>query len=594
MILFQKVFGLLSKKEKNTSCLIFGLMLIGMSLEMLSIGLIIPIISLLSQQELVENNYPFLKVIIEQFGSPEYEQIIIGAMIILALVYLVKNLFLAGLVWFQNRFVFGIQANHTQRLFKLYLKQPYTFHLQHNSAQLIRNVQVEIGLFASNVIKPLLQLITEVLVFIGLCALMLSIELVGTIIIVIVMSIAAWAYQFVTKKYVTQWGIKRQYHDGKRFQHIHQGLGGVKDVILLGREQDFIEQYNKHTKVSVKIYELQNTIMQMPRLWLELLSVLALTSLVLGLLAQGKNMNQILPVLGLFAAAAFRIMPSISRMLGSLQLLRYANPVLNMLYNELKLSNSNKLVQSRCQNFVFNKSFEMKKNSYRYPGVSEDVLKNISICIKKGQTVGIVGHTGSGKSTFVDIILGLLSPQNGDILIDGKDVRKNIRSWQDKIGYVPQSIYLTDDTIKKNIAFGLPEEQIDIHTIKNALDSAQLSKFIDELDNGINTVVGERGIRLSGGQRQRIGIARALYHQPEVLVLDEATSSLDGVTENAVMEVINNLSKKITVIMVAHRLTTVRECDVIYLMENGEIVDSGQYTELINRNEKFKAMANSY
>lgn len=565
-------------------------MIIGMFLEMLGVSLVIPIITLLTQDSILEEN-SYISGFLSYIGNPSKEQLIMFLMLALVLIYLIKNLFLAFLAWMQTHFAFGLQVSLSQRLFSLYLHQPYTFHLQHNSAQLIRNVQVEVSLFAANAVSPIMNLLTEILVLIGLIALMLMVEPLGTVIVIMILGLSAWGFQYFTKDRITRWGEVRQYHDGMRIQHLHQGLGGAKDVKLLGREKDFLNQFGIHTAESARVNQFQATLKQIPRLWLELLGVIGLTVLVISMLLQNKLIAEILPILGLFTAIAFRLMPSVNRILSAIQQLQYGIPVIQTLNGELNLDELDKAQMAIKKQLIFNNELKINNVSYCYPGKMTAAVNQVSLVIKRGQTVGLVGYTGSGKSTMVDVILGLLSPESGDITIDDQSIKENMRSWQDKIGYVPQTIYLTDDSIRRNVAFGLANEQIDDSLVLAAIEAAQLIEFINELPEGLDAVVGERGIRLSGGQRQRIGIARALYHEPEVLVLDEATSSLDGITESAVMDVINKLSKKITIIMVAHRLTTVRECDEIYLMDRGEIVDNGKYNDLVSRNESFRTMA---
>jgi ABC-type multidrug transport system fused ATPase/permease subunit len=313
----------------------------------------------------------------------------------------------------------------------------------------------------------------------------------------------------------------------------------------------------------------------MPKIWLEFVAVIALAVLVIAILFQNKDYGTILPTLGLFAVAAFRMIPSAIKILNAVQNIRYNEVSINIIYEDLKLEIP-ELVLSTSEIIKF-KSLEVKLLNFSYPDSSNLVLNNISFKIQKGQSIGIVGKSGSGKSTLVDILLGLLTPTNGEIVINNENIndsKLNLRGWQNAIGYVPQSIYLTDDTLRKNIAFGLPNNKIDDNAIIQAVKNAQLDEFIKSLPEGLDTQVGERGVRLSGGQRQRIGIARALYHNPSVLVLDEATSALDNSTEEAVMKCIENLKNK-TIIIVAHRLTTVKNCDFIIRLEKGEIIEAG-------------------
>jgi ABC-type multidrug transport system fused ATPase/permease subunit len=365
-----------------------------------------------------------------------------------------------------------------------------------------------------------------------------------------------------------------------RIQHLQQGLGGAKDVKLLGRESDFLNQYSIHNKESARVNQLNNTVQQLPRIWLELLAVCGLVALVLVMLAQGGALETIIPKLGLFAVVTFRLMPSISRLLNVMQSLKYCLPVIDVLQKDLILpapeEQENKSTQS-----TFHKSLELQHITYTYPSADLPSLKDISLSIQCGESVGFIGTSGAGKSTLVDILLGLLPPDHGVVSVDGKDIQKNLRFWQNQIGYVPQSIYLTDDTLLRNIAFGLSSEQINQESVLKAIRAAHLDDFIQSLPEGLNTIVGERGVRLSGGQRQRIGIARALYHDPSVLVLDEATSALDTATEVGVMEAVRELHGSKTIIIVAHRLSTIEHCDRLYQLENGQIKTYGTPNDVL-------------
>jgi ABC-type multidrug transport system fused ATPase/permease subunit len=575
----RKIWGLLTSAERRSAVVLLGLMTIGMLLEMLGVGLVIPALALLTQRDLA-NNYPALQPTLQALGSPGQQTLIIGGMLVLAGVYLIKTLFLAFLVWQQTHFAFGVQARLSQRLFTVYLRQPYTFHLQRNSAQLIRNVINEVNLFTFNGILPGMLLLTESLVLLGLCSLLLIVEPLGALIAVSVLGTAAWGFHRLTRDRIARWGEARQYHEGLRIQHLQQGLGGTKDVKLLGRETDFLEQYRVHNVQSARVGQLQSTLQQLPRLWLELLAVSGLAILVISMLVQDRALEAVLPTLGLFAAAAFRLMPSVNRVLIAVQSLRYGLPVIDTLHTELNLATPE---TTKIRNPVtsFHTALELSHITYTYPGTVEPALKDISLTIQRGASVGFIGVSGAGKSTLVDILLGLLTPNTGEVRVDGKDIQENLRNWQDQVGYVPQSIFLTDDTLRRNVAFGLANEQIDDGAVQRAIQAAQLDEFVASLPSGLETLVGERGIRLSGGQRQRIGIARALYHNPAVLVLDEATSSLDIATEHGVMQAVNALQGTKTIAIIAHRLSTVEHCDRLYRLEQGRVVAEGASVEML-------------
>jgi len=558
-----------------------ALMLVGMVLETLGIGLVIPALALMTQGDMLSQQPTVARIVAEWLGSPTQAQLVMGGMLLLAVVYLVKAVFLAFLAWRQSTFVYGLEASLSQRLFTGYLKQPYIFHLQRNSAQLIQYSVNEVAQFSRGAVRSAMTLITELLVMIGIGTLLFVVEPVGAILIIATLGLTGFAFHKFSKARLMRWGRARQYHEGMRIQHLQQGLGGAKDVKLLGRESDFLANYAFHNEETAKVYIRQNTLEALPRLWLELLAVIGLVVLVISMLAQGKPIESLLPTLGLFAAAAFRLMPSTNRVLTTLQNLRYAFPVIEVIARELALP-ANNPPAAMVEHLSLCRSLNIHNVSYTYSGATEPALKNINLEVEIGKSVGFIGGSGAGKSTLIDVILGLLTPNQGRLTIDGKNINEVLRGWQNQIGYVPQTIYLTDDSLRRNIAFGLAEEQIDDLAIKRAIEAAQLSAFIATLPDGLNTVVGERGVRLSGGQRQRIGIARALYHDPAVLVLDEATSSLDIATERDVMQAVNALHGEKTILIVAHRLSTVEHCDSIVRLEHGEVVEVGSPKQLLN------------
>jgi ABC-type multidrug transport system fused ATPase/permease subunit len=564
---------LLTPTEHRGALVLLCLMVIGMTLETLCTGLVIPAIALLMQQDLA-HTYPQFQPLLSVLGNPTQADLILGVMLGLVAVYAGKNLYLAFLAWQQTRFAYGVQVQLSQRLFAAYLRQPYTFHLQRNSAQLIRNVTSEVAMLAATIIYGL-TIATEALVLAGIAALLLVVEPTGTVIAALVLGCAAWGFHLGFRSRLLRWGEVRQLHDGLRLQHLQQGLGGAKDVKLLGRESSFLDQYRVHNAQSARVSQLQAAMQMLPRLWLEFLAVLGLATLVIAMLLQGRDLSTIVPTLGLFAAAAFRLMPSVNRILAAAQAFRYSVPVVDKLYEEVQLTRVDAPVGRRAGKAAarFQRDIRLSRLRYTYPAATAPALRDASLHIHKGESIGLIGPSGSGKSTLIDVILGLLAPESGQVLVDGEDIATHLRDWQDQIGYVPQSIYLTDDTLRRNVAFGVPEGEIDDRAVARAMQAAQLDDFVAGLPQGLETLVGERGIRLSGGQRQRIGIARALYHDPAVLVLDEATSALDTATEHGVMQAVTALQGRKTILIVAHRLSTVARCDRLYRLEAGRIAE---------------------
>lgn len=403
---------------------------------------------------------------------------------------------------------------------------------------------------------------------------LIYIEPLGATLVTVFLGLSAFGFHRLTKSKLLEWGGKRQQYDLQLNKDLMQGLNGVKDVKLMGRENHFLSKYGDSNTGKAYVTSRQLTLLQFPRVYLELLAVIGMACLVIMMMAQNKPLELLIPTLGIFVSAAFRLIPSLNRIMSSTSIIRYAQPVVNLIYDEFKIVKSESAEQVH-QKISFLSEIQFDSIIFKYQSAKAEALNGINIVINKGETIGFIGPSGSGKSTLVDLFLGLLEPGSGFILVDGCDIQKNLRGWQDKIGYVPQSIYLTDDSIQSNIAFGVPFDQIDRSAVLGAIQAAHLDEFISGLPEGINTLVGERGVRLSGGQRQRIGIARALYLNPEILVLDEATSALDMGTESGVMQSINNLKGSKTIIIVAHRLSTVENCDRLYRLDKGKIVDEG-------------------
>lgn len=566
------LWSLLPGHRKYEAIRLCLMLMVGMALEMVGVGLILPVIALLTKPDLIFQ-HAIVQKMSEYVDLPSQQNLVLIIMVMLVVVYLVKNLYLGFLVWVQSRFIYGMQSEMAQKLFAIYLKQPYTFHLQHNTAHLIRNVQSEIGMFINGFTIPTLLILAEGMVVVGLFSLLMFVEPLGTLAVFGLICTAGCVFYLFVRHRLLNWGQQRQFHEGARIKLLQEGFGGVKDVKLLSREADFLRQYAMHTQQSMKMGQRQYAMLQVPRLWLELLAVTGLAVLMSVMTLQGKPLEGFIPVLALFAAISFRLMPSANRMISAVQQLRFGIPVIKLLSKEFQLEQQ--VVQSiPAKTEAFNNQIELLDVSYQYPNTEKLALSHVTLTIRKGETIGFVGESGSGKSTLIDLMLGLLTPVSGTIRMDKHDITQDPRPWQCQVGYVPQTIYLSDDTLSRNVAFGIAEQDIDDAAVIRAIKAAQLESFVAGLPEGLDTIVGERGVRLSGGQRQRIGIARALYHDPSVLVLDEATSALDNRTEAEVMEAINALQGKKTILIVAHRLTTVKGCDRIYKLDHGKITDA--------------------
>jgi len=546
-------------------------MFVGMLLEMVGVSLVIPVIMFLVSADPFEKLPSSLLWIKDMFPESATVQPIFFVLLMMVSVYAVKSSLLSYLSWKRSVFVFGLQAKFAERLFETYVYQPYKFHLARNSAQLIRNASGELSIWTGNVVMPMLLLITESLVAVGLCALLLFIEPLGTLLVIFLLAVVVSAFLLLMKRRILTWGQQRQYHERRRIQHLQQALGSIKEVKLLGREQEFQKQFSGEVYASALVSQKQAAFLSIPGLWIEFFSVISLVILVFVSLSSGDSPEVILTTLSLFGAAAVRLMPCANRILGSCQMLRFGLPVANTIYDELQLKVDAQRKSRTFPALNFKHNIEFNNVTFSYEGVTSPAISNLSLRIAKGQFIGLYGTSGSGKSTLIDLLLGLITPQSGSILVDGKDIQEYMRGWQSQIGYVPQNIYLIDDTLTKNIALGVPTDMIDYAALETAAKLAQLDDWIFGLSDGLNTVVGERGVRLSGGQKQRIGIARALYHNPEVLVLDEATSSLDWATEAEVMKSVEGLKDIKTLIMISHRMSTLSQCDSRYRLESGGI-----------------------
>lgn len=575
MTTLRRMYDLLAPNARRDAWRVLALMVVGMIVDTLGIGLVIPGIALLLQPGSAALPPWALDIVPAALFTTDRTPLIAWAMVVLIVAYLARTTFLAYLAWRQSGFAYGVQADLSQRLMARYLGQSYVFHLQRNSAELIRNATREVEYFTLYCVINVLLILTEGLVAIGVAILLLIVEPVGALSAAGVLLAAALGFSVLSRRWLKRWGTQRQLHDGLRLQRLQEGLGGAKEVMLLGRAREFLARFRVHNEASARLAQRQATVLQLPRLWLELLAVVALAALVLSMLARGRDVGTLLPTLGLFAIAGFRLMPSVNRVVTAVQGFRFGQPTIDVLHAELA-TDVPPAQASPNSDTAFSRELRLRDVTFTYPGAGAPSLSDVSLEIRAGESVGIVGASGAGKSTLVDLCLGLLQPTTGAITVDGDAVSTRPRAWQDQIGYVPQSVFLTDDTLRRNIAFGLPDDRIDDSAVARAVRDAQLAEFVASLPNGLDTLVGERGTSLSGGQRQRVGIARALYHDPAVLVLDEATSALDTETERGVLRAVQALRGRKTIVMVAHRLSTVEICDRIIRLDRGLVVGEGQ------------------
>uniref|UniRef100_UPI004048A35D ABC transporter ATP-binding protein n=1 Tax=Algoriphagus sp. TaxID=1872435 RepID=UPI004048A35D len=574
----KKILILLTVKQKKEGSLLFFLLLIGIVLELLGIGLIIPAITVLIDYDNIIN-YNYFKTIFKILGNPSQNTLIVYGLIFLVFIYFIKTIYLIYLSHRQSRFIMYLSADFSNRLFLGYLRLPYFFHLNRNSSELLRNIQTEVNQFTT-LSQGFLLAISELAVLLSVLVLLIFIEPIGALSVSIFLGGTTLIFYLLTKKKILEWGEKRQFYDGEANKFLIEGLTGVKEIKFSSSEFFFHDKFKEISFNKANVYTNQNTLLQVPRFYLELIGLIGLSFLIIVSLFQNKDLTSIFPVIGLFVAAAFRLIPSANRIINSLQVVRTSKPVINLLFREFQYINANNLdFQKNQVGVILNKDINLKNITFSYGYEFGNSLENFNFKVNVGQVIGIIGSSGSGKSTLIDIILGLLDPTKGQVLVDGVDICNSKISWRKNIGYVPQNIFLLDDTLGNNIAFGIDQNHINKDFLIDSIEAAQIGPFVESLPEKISTIVGERGVRLSGGQKQRIGIARALYRKPSVLILDEATSALDSATENEVMNSIYNLKNKITIIIVAHRISTLADCDKIIKIENGVISQVGSFTD---------------
>ena len=561
---YRKLFGLFNKREKLNALFMLGLIAAGGVAETVGIGVILPFTTVLLDQDSVIK-YPVLQAISEVPWIGGYRRFIVLMCFGLVLIFILKSLYMFFLIYMQNRFALNRQIGMSKRLFQAYIYKPYEYFFQKNTAELQRNVNSLVGAVIQGVLMSGLLLLTELLIVFFISVLLFIIDPLTTACIMLALGgVSAVFYSALRNK--LDGAAKRQnIYGADMVKSVNEGLGSIKDIKVLGREDSFLTRFEASGKGYAKTAAFFNLVSQSPRLLIETIAVSGLVIIVVINALRSPDMNASLPTVALFGMAAIRVMPSVNRILSYVTGIRFNMVHFDQIYKDLASATESKAFTfTKKERLSLQKSIDIRDLTYRYPAAAANVLENVNMTIEKGQSVGIVGASGSGKTTLVDIILGLLAPVQGEILIDGKNIKNNILGFRQSIGYVPQSIFVIDDTIAANVAFGVPTCEIDKEKVLVALETANLKEFVESQNDGIGAVVGERGLKLSGGQLQRLGIARALYSDPEVLVFDEATSSLDTESEKAITEAIAKIGETKTMIIIAHRLNTLENCDVIY------------------------------
>jgi ABC-type multidrug transport system fused ATPase/permease subunit len=572
----RKAWAVYPKQSKRRVPFVMLLGILGTAVEAFGIGLVIPVMTTMSKAS-PGNSGSVLQPLFNFFGIQSVGTMVGVAVLSIVVAFIVKNAYQLFYSWYVQRFSNFSSQQLSSMLFRSFLRRPYTFHLQRNSSELLNTVQQEVGM-TLGIVTSTTGLLKEILLGGSVAVLMFITEPVAAASTLVILIFGSIFYTKVTKPRIAYFGQQRQKIQAPLMRYLLQGFGGVKDIQVLGRSDDFSTQFEQQNLVVQDASLRYSLIRQIGPMWTELLAMSGLTVVVWVMVWQGRAPDRIIPLLGLFVIATWRFVPSINNVISLVNGLAYSKPAVESLYNEFEyIKKQNEIVKTQA---VFTDKIEMRNLTFSYANTLAPSLRDVNIVVHKGETVGFIGPSGAGKSTLVDVILGLLPPSSGELLVDDINMHEQNIEWQSTIGYVAQAIYLTDDTIRRNVAFGIAENEIDDVALERALKSAQLWEFVQGLPDKTHSIVGERGIRVSGGQRQRIGIARALYHEPQVLVLDEATSSLDIETETEVMSAIRALQGYKTILIVAHRLSTVQHCDRVYKIEDATIVGEGTLEEL--------------
>ena len=581
--MLKKLGYIFSTKEKITMFFLLAMIVAGSFLELGAVAIFSPFIDL-TLGNISKDNNTILEILYWLFPRDDDMEFLTVVAITIIIIYVVKNMYTLIEKNIIYRFSYNVQRKISTRLLKSYMAQPYTFHLNKNISVLQRSLQEDTDLFAKGILHAM-ELVAEVFVCIALAIYLFMVSKSITIIVVGLLLVCVVSFSYISKYYSANWGRQAQEYKAGIYKSMNQALGGIKEIKVLNCEENFIAEYDNWFGKFVRVCRYSRMIGVMPKYVVEMVCISGLMLAVIFKMHYGqKEFAEFVPQLAVFAVAAFRLLPSVGRINENLSNVNYSLPSIDLVYSDVKEMNDimdmrssingelgNNLLEHIDSKESLNGDIYIKNVSYAYPNMDINVIDDVSFNIPRGKTVAFIGASGAGKTTMIDIILGVLSPQRGKIYANGINVLTNLNLWQKNIGYIPQTIYLSDESIKKNIAFGISEQDIDDEKIKDAIKSAQLDEFIDSLSNGADTVVGDRGVRLSGGQRQRIGIARALYHNPDILILDEATSALDNDTEGAVMEAIDALKGTKTILIIAHRLTTLKNADVIFEVIDGKV-----------------------
>jgi ATP-binding cassette, subfamily B, bacterial PglK len=589
----RRILDLLTAGERRRGYLLLGMILVMAFLEVLGVASILPFLAVLANMELVHTNV-YLSTVYELLGFRDPEQFLFFLGVLVFVVFVISTLFKALTHYAIARYAHMREYSLSMRLTSGYLNQPYEWYLDRHSADLGKMVLSEVGQVVQGSLMPMIQVIAHGAVVLAILVLLIVVDPKLALAVAMGLGGAYFAVYMLLRRYLGRLGADRVNANQERFRVMQETFGGVKEIKLSGLESRMLRRFQRPARRFASRQAAAQVARRVPRLGIEIVVFGGMLAVVLYLMAGAGGLQQALPVIALYAFAGYRLIPALQMVYGDLAHLRFSDAAVNALHRDLgDLKPGPGAVGDGPEPLQVHRAIRLEGVTYAYPGAENPVLSDLGLEIPARHTVGLVGATGSGKTTAVDVILGLLRPRSGRLLVDNQPVTaENIRAWQRNLGYVPQRIYLADDTVAANIAFGRSHDEIDMSAVEQAARIANLHDFVvSELPDGYATRIGERGVRLSGGQCQRIGIARALYRDPQVLILDEATSALDNLTEWAVMEAVHNLGRRKTIVLIAHRLSTVRECDRIYLLDKGRVIGQGTYEELIESSERFRAMA---
>ena len=575
-----KKFGkLLNGKQKSRITILAIITVIGAFLEVIGVSLMLPLITAIMQPDIIKTN-KYIAYVCKILDLHSHRTFVIACIIAVIFVFIFKDLFLIIQYYIQARFVYNNQFATQQRMLNGFLNRPYEYFLNAESGEILRVIQSDVPT-TYNLLTTFLSMFSEIVVSLAVSVTIFIIDPMMTVFVIIMLAAVVIAISKLVKPVLKKKGEEKHIQGSLTYKWLIQSITGIKEVKVGGNEDFFETNFNISGRKYISAEKWNTVFSNIPRLMIEMVSVCSTLAFIAFMIYKGKDIETLVPTLGAFAMAAMKLMPSANRIVVAINQMVFQEPSLDKLLMDIKLFEDDEIKYGkyRKQNkgkienkLSFKEKIELSGITYSYQNSDKLILDNTDMVIPIGKSVGIVGTSGAGKTTAVDILLGVLLAQNGEILADGINVMENYSEWLSHIGYIPQSIFMLDDDIKSNVAFGIEKECQDEERVWKALKEAQLEEFVKELKDGIYTQIGERGMRLSGGQKQRLGIARALYSDPEILVFDEATSALDTETESAIMSAINSLHGKKTMIIIAHRLQTIKDCDLVYRVGNGKII----------------------